>query len=93
MKSGETVEKVQHRVLQRIREAKSKSPCIRTDVDEIVVSINLLSKGMFFSTSLTIGQDKIDGLKDRLDLLQSNMDTIVDVSKKNFSRAWKCHVL
>ena len=38
IKSGETAGKVQHRVLQRIREAKSKSLCIRTDVDEIVVS-------------------------------------------------------
>ena len=32
-----------------------------------------------FLTSLTAGQDKIDGLKNRLDLLQANMEAIIEV--------------
>ena len=40
---GTAVENIQHRVKQRIREAKGKSPCIRTDIDEVVVSARVLA--------------------------------------------------
>ena len=40
---GTAVENIQHRVKQRIREAKGKSPCIRTDIDEVVVSARVPS--------------------------------------------------